>query len=400
MSLGIPRLKRLALVAAVGGSLLAGLARPAAAKPGMVKAKTGQVFQGDVDEAAKPGFVIIKQPTGPVTINQANVDTITYFDTPKAEFDARMNNLGRQDVPGRVALARWALSQKELDLAGQAVASAKQIDPANAEVTALEKQVAAAQQAVAATRPAPSTVPATAAAGDPPRPPVLAAKRQVTPDEIQLVRQRELKANEKIRMLVPPDLKKKIVEAGLKTAAEARAMSQPDIGLLVIAQGTPEMRREVKISADPVGVMDYRSKVNRSIVSGCASAACHGGDKGGKLVLFAPAENEAAAITNFVVLQKFERKNDGVLRPMVDRTQPLNSLLLSYLLPPNQSPRAPHPDVQGYKGMVKSSTDPVFVAAQEWMGRTLSANTPNYDDIDLSQDPKPAPDKPAAGAGK
>jgi hypothetical protein len=37
-----------------------------------------------------------------------------------------------------------------------------------------------------------------------------------------------------------------------------------------------------------------------------------------------------------------------------------------------------------------------FAAVQNWMGRTLPATTPSYDDIDLSQDPKAAGDQPAA----
>jgi hypothetical protein len=62
--IGTARLKRLAVLAAVGGALVAGFARPADAKPGMVKIKSGQTFQGDVDETTKPGFVTIKQPDG------------------------------------------------------------------------------------------------------------------------------------------------------------------------------------------------------------------------------------------------------------------------------------------------------------------------------------------------
>jgi hypothetical protein len=71
-------------------------------------------------------------------------------------------------VAGRIALARWAMTQKEPDLAAQAVASVKQVDPTNAEAAALDKQIAAV-------RPPPATAPATqpAATGRPPgrRPP-------------------------------------------------------------------------------------------------------------------------------------------------------------------------------------------------------------------------------------
>ena len=393
MALGIQQLKRLAVVAAVGGALVAGFARPADAKPGMVKAKTGQTFQGDVDETSKPGRVIIKLANGqPVEINRGNVESVTIFNTPREEFDARLANLGKQDVAGRVALARWALTVKEPDLAAQAADSVRQIDPKNQDLMALDRQIAAL-------RPAPASQPATQPATGPAAKPLAGpAKRVLTPDEVQLVRLREMWPDEQVKVKAPNSLKKDALAAGLLTPQQ-RNLREVDVALLVLRQGSPELQKQVKITSDPVALADYRNKINKVVISGCATNTCHGGPSAGRLVLFASSANaaqgEAADLTNFVVLQKFEGNGGGVQRAMIDRTSPLNSLLLGFMLPAKDN-KVAHPEVPGFKSATRGPTDPTFVAAREWMGRTLIAVAPNYDDIDLTQEPKPAGDKPAA----
>jgi hypothetical protein len=221
----------------------------------------------------------------------------------------------------------------------------------------------------------------------------------LTPEEIQLVRVREMVPGEKVRMQIPPAVRKKAVAAGLLTTKDLATIQDTELAVLVFEKGEPELQREIKVVGEPAALSAYRTKVNRALVSGCATAACHGGPAGGRLLLYGPANKEQTDLTNFVILQKFEGQAGGVPRYMIDRTQPLNSLLLGYLLPPTAT-KVAHPDVQGFRPLAKSATDPTFVAVRDWMGKTLSAKVPNYDDIDLTQGAKPATDKPAGAAAR
>jgi hypothetical protein len=111
----------------------------------------------------------------------------------------------------------------------------------------------------------------------------------LTPDEVQLVRAREMQPDrDKLRIQAPPTLKRKAMDAGLITAAEMRSMPVQELALLVLRKGTPELQKEVRIQNDPAALMEYRTKINKAVVSGCATATCHGSPDGiGRLTLFA-----------------------------------------------------------------------------------------------------------------
>lgn len=390
--------RRLAAVAVVGASLLGGLvaSSDAAARSGQVKDKKGNVYIGQVDETSVPGKVLIISDKGAKTqISTQFVDSTKYFDTAQEEFDARLAAIPKNDLPGRVALARWALAKKETDLAARAVAEAKALDSANAEVIALDKQVAALKPAT----PAPATGPATQSATAP----VVShgpAKRMLTADEVQLVRQRETKPGDKtLKYQVSAELRKKAVDAGVIKIAELRGITPAEIANKILTDGTPAMQKEVKILNDPQPLAEFRAKINKPLVAGCASAACHGQAAAGGFALFADPSKEEAALANLVILQKYEKSAGGQQQLMLNRTQPEASLLLGYMLPPEVS-KAPHPTVKEYKGAVRGATELNFVATQRWLAQSLKPFAPGYEDIDLTADaPKADPPKADAGGG-
>jgi hypothetical protein len=390
--------RRLVAAALVGASLLGGLvaSSEAAPKPGVVKDKQGVSYVGQVDEAAIAGKVVITDAKGSKTeLFMQRVESIQYFDSVQAEFDARLaalnSNNNKKDLAGRVALAKWALEKKEPDLAARAAAEAKAINPASPEVAALDAQIAKVRPAPVATAPAtgPATVPVAVSHGP--------AKRTLTPEEIQLVRLREMKPGDKTaRIQVPQELRKKAVDAGLITAAELRTIPPAELGMRILKSENEAMRNDVKIQTDPAPLAEFRLKVNKPLVAGCASAACHGQAQAGGFALFPDPAREEQALSNLVILQK-HKSADGQ-REMLNRTQPDASLLLGYMLPPEVSPKAPHPMLKEYKGMVRTVQDPVFVATRKWLSDSLVPYPPSYDDIDLTADPKPA-DAPRADAG-
>lgn len=382
----------LAVTACLAGAFIGGLVyhADAAPKPGMVKAKGGFVFQGQVDEESMPGKVIVTQANGQkVELFKQAVESIIYFNTPKEEFDARLGALGRADVAGRVALARWALSKNEPALAAEAVRAAKAIDPNNVEVNALEKQVASLMPKPVTPEVGPASKPATKPTEKVAGP----AIRTATPEEIQIVRIKEMKPGEKLRVApIPPAVRKQLLDAGIVTPAEIGKMQPPDLAAVILERGTDAMKAEVKFLSDPVAMADYKLKVNKIVISGCAASNCHGAADSKTLRLF-NGTDEASVYSNFIILQRTEKTIDGVQRLMIDRANPNNSLLLSFMLPTNLT-RVPHPETQGFKPPAKSVNDPGFIAATEWVTRTLNITPPDYSGIDLSQ---PPPEKPAPG---
>ena len=389
---------RLAVSACVAGSIFGGLAHvaEAAPKPGMVKAKGGYVFQGQVDEEVIAGKVVITQANGQkVELFKQAVDSIVYFNTPREEFDARLATLGRQDVAGRIALARWALTKNEPALADQAVKAAKAIDPNNAELLALEKQVIAAL-------PKPEVKPEVGPASKPATKPVETvvgpAIRTLTAEEMQSVRLREIKNGEKLRAQISPALRKQVIDAGLVPANQISKIQPPELAALILAEGTPAMKADLKLLGDPIALNDYKMKVNKVIVGGCAASNCHGAADSKTFRLFT-TNDEESVLSNFVILQRTDRTIDGVRRLMIDRANPANSTLLSFMLPATIS-RVPHPDVPGFKPAVKNANEPGLLAARDWITNSLNVIPPSYEDIDLSRPPPVKPADKAAAPGK
>jgi hypothetical protein len=387
---------RLAVIALVAASLLGGLVASSAAagKPGVVKTKNGLEIMGDVDESAAETVTIIKADGKPTLVYKANVGSIKYFDSVKEEFDYRLKGLGRQDVPGHIALARWAIAKKEPALAAQAVASAKAIDPASTEVAALEKQLNIAKPpATKPVAPPPATAPVTTGGGVGP------AKRLLTPEEITLVRLREMPRGDKtIKLQVLPTAKIAARDAGVINDVEFKSITLPELAMRILDSNNapPALKQQVKVLSDPAPLVEYRQKVNKVLVASCASAACHGGNQGGNLLLFPDPQKEDQVLTNFVVLQKFEKKVEGAVRSMLDRNNPEASLLLGYMLNPETS-RTPHPKVEGFKAAARTVREPAYVAAMNWMGKSLIPIAAPYGDIDLTA-PAPKPAAPAKAA--
>jgi hypothetical protein len=402
---------RIAVIALAAICLLGVAAEQALAtsKPGVVTKKNGERVVGDVDEQAVAGAVVITDAAGhKIQLFLPNVQSVHYFANTREEYDARLANLGTKDVAGRVALARWALVKNEVDLALAAAASAKAIDPANPEVAAVERQISIIRPpppvATAPVNPSPATA-AVAKTGP--------ANRMLTADEIQLVRMRELPENDRsIKLSIPASAKQAALDAGIIQKEELRNIPLQEVAMRILKDrdSPPALRKQIKLVGDPAPITEFRQRINKPLLTGCATAACHGDKTTTAFRLFSPPDREEASLTNFVILQKYEKQVDGVQRSMLNRTQPQASLLLGYMLPAEIS-RVPHPEVAAYKGAVKTTQDVNFLAVGEWMGKSLIPVPPSYDDIDLTTAPaapkagdvppaKPEPRKPGTPAKK
>src|SRR5205807_611704 len=114
----------------------------------------------------------------------------------------------------------------------------------------------------------------------------------------------------------------------------------------ILGHGTSDERKDVRILTEPAPLTEFKRSIQPMILTGCATAACHGGPAGGKFFLYNPPASEAATYTNFYLLQHVSAAAGDAQHLMIDRAYPDNSLLALWGLPAEVS-KVSHPPVPG-----------------------------------------------------
>src|SRR5690349_1855946 len=102
------RLLTLAAVLAAAGFAVA------AGKPGLLKTKSGVVYDGTIDEREQS--VVVNVRGIETSVPRGDVDTITYGDF-ETRWNAAYAKLDKDDSHGRISAAREAFQQHRYDLA-------------------------------------------------------------------------------------------------------------------------------------------------------------------------------------------------------------------------------------------------------------------------------------------
>jgi hypothetical protein len=375
--------------------LLFGLcASVALAKPGIVKLKNGQVFEGDVDDK-DPDNVVVTSGKIKTSIERGRIDAITFPANFQDQYNERMAKLGPKDVAGRLALASDAFNAGQYALARDAAESARVIDPNNAEAARMletaqaQMRLERAKQQGAAPALGTGAVPAgrdaaggRAAPGTQP----MGDKKLLGPAEINAIRQAELRPEDSgVRVRFERDVKKRFINYKALPPNALNSMSVNEQVQRIVTEGTPEMRRDVQILSDPPALFQYRRSIQPFVLANCATAGCHGGPASQTVSLITPGDSDAAAYTNFYILQKYtkpvKQTDDSVfgrgdLR-LIDRQHPEQSLLLQYAMPGTIA-ESDHPDVTGYRAPVRGPADPKYRLLADWIGTALQPVEPDY----------------------
>jgi hypothetical protein len=198
-----------------------------------------------------------------------------------------------------------------------------------------------------------------------------------------------LQDNDTVRVRIDGDLRRRFTDYINMPLGDFTALSPIQQAFMILDKGKPQMRKEVKILSDPAAIARFRRDVQHVLVIGCATSKCHGGTAGGQFRLF-PQDTVAAGYSNFLILQQYSAQLQGRRVPLIDRQQPEQSLLLSYMLPPGISDM-PHPDAKGYHGAVRNRTDVRYATTLAWIRDGLKPVAPDYSGIDLSQPPATQP---------
>lgn len=368
------------------------------AAPGVVRLKDGSTLEGDIRQENM--MVIVKLRSGvEVRIRQEMVESIQYPEDPELEFNRRHRDLDRNEVAGRVELARFCLNHRRPDLARTVLIEALELDPNNQEASDLYAAARAqielerrAREREEASPPADRDSPQT------PRRPPVSSQPTTTPEGGAGIRppQRPVLSMDQINMVRQAEIREGDLSAQFKfeNDVEKRYAAARNINLNTFRQLTPvtrffdirrhgdlEMSRDVKILRDPVALSEYRRLQGR-IIAGCATSGCHGGGNGGSFFMLSPAENDAATYTNFYLIAKSSfnvprAEGETVQLRMLDRTSPELSLLLQYALDPKVA-RYPHPPSQGYRPIFRSQSDPGYASLYNWIATSLTPIEPDY----------------------
>lgn len=378
-------------VAAVG-LCLAGAAAAVLAKPGVVRTKEGQVYEGDVVDKDGDDFVTVTVRGISTQIARADVQSIADGQGIDDEYKQRLAKLDATDYKGRMDLARWAFAQHRYDLARDAADKALVVDPNSAEATQFLTLVQS-QQRMERAKARAASEPTTRDADGAPIRGAQVEWKLLTAEDVNRVRQEELRRTDsRARFQFRNDVEKRFLASNrAHTLVEWRALSPLQRAILILDEGDPSLRTDVYVTTDPGSILEYRRLVQPVALATCATAACHGGSLGGRLVLNTTAEtNEAATYTNFYILQRYSETvqaaagdkqsvfGGSATYQMIDRTHPEDSLFLQYGLPRGVA-KIPHPDVAAFRpAFNRGREDTKYQAIWRWIGQTLAPIEPNY----------------------
>jgi hypothetical protein len=372
-----------------GGLMLVVAASVLFAKPGIVKTRDGNTYQGDVtsDEMA---YYVTNASGIQMRLDKRNVESVQDVASPHDQFVDRLGKLAKDDVDGRIKLARWAYERRLYNDARDSLDSALVIDANNREATEMLGIVQRQMRLESGAKPGggAGAPPAETNPGNGARPPAPATapvagrdepKKFLSPTDVQRVRQLEWGRNDTgIRVRLKGDVKNRYIKFRALDQREFNAMNAVDQAWDILHDGTDEMAKDVELLSDPAAIAEFRkSQVMGKVLSGCATASCHGNAGAGGFQLFDGPSNDAVVYTNFYILQKYTKEIGGQTYSMIDRAAPQNSLLIQFGLPADLS-EIDHPATGSYRGIFRNKNDVTYKALEAWMGKTLAVVVPDY----------------------
>ncbi len=136
----------------------------------------------------------------------------------------------------------------------------------------------------------------------------------------------------------------------------------------------------VEIKSDPEVFKTFKRKVLPTVLRTCAAAGCHTStneEPVGFRLYKDPKRTVATTYTNFITLDSHELTTEGddddgdgdAIRGLIDRESPEDSLLLGYMLPPDDvKPELRHPGDAEFKPAFTSRGSTVYKNIIRWIG--------------------------------
>ena len=438
-----PTLFRLAAFATV---LMLVVALTVSARPGKVVTKDGKTWEGDVTENVQQGRVNVVINGQTHTFIRSNVDRIDYSEAApdtatnpgqsqpqpggtmtaeEQEYHKRRAAIANNDVNRLLQLARWAFDRQQYDLAHDAAQDARSADPRSQEAADLLRTIEAQRRLNRRTppgqQPPPGRQPAPGGqrpvgqgpdvADNTPRPPRAPGQdgdkaasdnglvRPLHPDEVNRIRLLEWRGDRGVKVRLMNDVKRRYIARANIPPAEFNRLDAVDQAWEMKKKGSPELLNDIRMTNDPPALQQYRTMIQRTVLSGCATTACHGGGGGSeKFALHPRADHEPEAYANFLTLHNYQYKPDkGREAAMIDRNRPEDSVLIQFGLAPNLS-NMPHPEVAGYRPIFRTLNDPKYRQFVRWIADDLNPLIEEYGvPMDEQGEAPPPRAQPASG---
>jgi hypothetical protein len=359
------------------------------AKPGIVHLRDGSDVAGEVDDS-DPAQVVVTIHGVQQTLPRESVDSVEYPGPPDEEFAGRMAKLSPNDVAGRLAISHWALGIRRFDLARRAAADALAIDPTNPAIRELLQTITyQAALTTGVSDPAEQVDIAAAAQTQP-----ATQMTRVTPlnrqylsaDQINQIRQAELKLDETVPVAFDHDVRRRFLETGAAVGSDFYPLTETEQAREILGKGDPSFAHDLRITADPAAIMEFRTHVYTMVLGGCALSGCHNAatpagatSRAAGFALFTGSESPAATYTNFYLLQSYVAagRNGAPQRQMIDRPYPEKSLLVQYGLP-QAIADFPHPPVPDFVPIFSGRNDPRYESVMRWIGEVLKPDGGMY----------------------
>ena len=380
----------LALATAASAAVLASFsfARPAGAialAEGAVYTQDGQLFEGDVTE--RDAQVVINAGGIVTTLDRAEVRTIEYG-TPESRLRQRLVDLDSGDTPARLKIGEAALRRGLLEFASEIADEVLDRDPGNTHANELADDIARQRRLdrtkLLSQRPT-QTKPTELRQNRRKDPPVNDGRDVLTEEQINRIRQIELQpADEQSRR--GPSIRfndralQRYVES--KTNVDMRdfaRLSDIQKALTMINDGDEDLVKDIEVRTDPASILFYKNQVQTAVVQTCATSECHGSPEAG-FKLYPEPRGDEAAYANFYTLSVGTStiKSEGMtafgggetIRPLINRINPEQSLLLNFMLPRNLA-EFPHPEVDNFKAAFPNAQAEQIQAIFGWIDTGL-----------------------------
>jgi len=349
--------------------------------------KDGKRYVGQIEDLGTRWRLTTADGRG-VIINKSDVQQVKYEQPPAQQYQKRLAKLAEDDAAGHFELAMWCKQRGLLKQCEQRLRHVLKLQPNHLNAKLELQKIIERQKS--------PTKPIT-------QPTTPAETRQrigqiVLADEkdIQTIRFNELLEGKETDLLV--SFRNKALERfwkrmegepGYRTKADKnrffRLRSSQQLERILQAQAA-ELYGDIEIKSDPRTLREFRTFVQRFVISNCGSAACHGGPKGGKLRLInTHLNNLKIAYTNFHLLNSCRVGRMWLLnRDVVE-----DSLLLQYGLPAREA-RLRHP-TPIKPAFPRGKRDPSYRRIRDWISSLRFPPRPRYTVGIKVLDQKPEP---------
>jgi hypothetical protein len=348
------------------------LVNPAPGQHGVVRLLAGGTHRGIVIEDVFEHVILDVEGVRTKFARENVYDTRLEptFDDQLAHFRQRL----RADLPERhYQLCQWLFEQKRLDLAEQELIAFLEIhDFAEGHelLRVVRAQLALERKPE---KPAEETAPRDADAAARALLPE-GADRLVTDADVNLVRVYEIDFRRPPKVAVSNDTIHKLIEGYSAreimpaTADDREALFTSrsiDIVRLMFALKARELYGEIEVLNEPHALNLFRQRVHDAwLMNNCATSRCHGGPDAGRLFLHRKDYKDARVrTTNLLILERLKLDPEW---PLVNYDDPLASLIIQYGLPRTSARRA-HPDVDGWRPVLRRPDSRMVQSTVEWI---------------------------------